>query len=504
MSATTGNDTFSGTNGPDTLDGLAGDDQISGLDGADSITGNDGADTIFGGLGNDTLRGDVGNDSVDGGDGADSLTGSFGNDTLLGGEGNDRLLGGAANDLLYGNDGADSLNGGVASDLLFGEAGADSLFGDDGDDTLDGGDLADTLDGGAGNDSLIGGDGNDLVRYATNLASEGINVTASGGSDGRGGTDAFSSIERVLGGAGNDTMTFGGGGATLSGGAGDDLLVIGGGGSSLDGGTGSDTLAFTFKGTVTVSGGTLTGPGGFNATASGMELIRLADGSTTTFGNGSFVVCFAAGTRILTAQGETPVENLRPGELVATLSGQGSPLKPVVFLGRRRIALAGNPHAAELSPVRIRAGALGPNTPHRDLLVSPDHCLFRDGALVPARLLVNGTSIAVEKGLAEVTYFHIELPAHDVVLAEGAAAESWLDAGNRAWFENAPTALLRVTATPDAYAHEDAQPCAPVVQAGPRLAAIRDRIALAAICNSTDGLEEEYYRREHTRRATHN
>jgi hypothetical protein len=480
MSATTGNDTFSGTNGPDTLDGLAGDDSISGLDGADSITGNTGNDTILGGLGNDTLRGDVGNDSVDGGDGADSLTGSFGNDTLVGGDGNDRLLGGDANDVLYGGNGADSLNGGVDDDSLFGEAGADSLFGDTGNDTLSGGDDADTLVGAAGDDLLDGGAGDDLVSYAANTAGQGINVTAAGGSDGLGGTDSFVSIERITGGAGADTMTFAGGGVTLSGGGGDDLLVIGGGGSSLDGGSGTDTLAFTFNGTVTVSGGSLTGPGGFNATVSGMELIRLADGSTTAFGDGSFVVCFVAGTRILTARGEKPVESLRPGELVATLSGQGSPLKPVLFLGRRRIALAGNPHAAELAPVRIRAGALGENTPHRDLLVSPDHCLYLDGALVPARLLVNGGSIAVEKGLAEVTYFHIELPAHDVVLAEGAAAESWLDAGNRSWFENASTALLRVSATLDAHTTEDVTPCAPVIQAGPRLAAIRDRIALLA------------------------
>jgi len=192
------------------------------------------------------------------------------------------------------------------------------------------------------------------------------------------------------------------------------------------------------------------------------------------------VVCFVAGTRILTARGEVPVEALRPGELVATLSGEGSPLKPVVFTGRRRIVLAGHPNAADLSPVRIRAGALGENTPHRDLLVSPDHCLFLDGALVPARLLVNGATITIEQGLAEVTYYHVELPTHDVVLAEGAAAESWLDAGNRAWFENAPTALLRVDATLDAYASAEPEPCAPVIQAGPRLAAIRDLVALHA------------------------
>jgi hypothetical protein len=191
----------------------------------------------------------------------------------------------------------------------------------------------------------------------------------------------------------------------------------------------------------------------------------------------TFTVCFAAGTRILTDRGEAPVESLRAGDLVATLGQGGAPFAPVLFLGQRRIRLAGRA-AAGLAPIRIRAGALAESTPHRDLLVSPDHCLFLDGVLVPARLLVNGQTITLEHGLAEVTYYHIELPRHDVVLADGAPAESWLDCGNRAWFANAPAALLRVDGTLAAHAKAGAAPCAPVLQAGPALAAIRDRIAL--------------------------
>ncbi len=191
-----------------------------------------------------------------------------------------------------------------------------------------------------------------------------------------------------------------------------------------------------------------------------------------------FTVCFAAGTRILTDRGEVPVESLRAGGMAATLGLGGAPFAPVLFVGERRIRLAGHRHAAELAPIRIRAGALGWNTPQRDLLVSSDHCLFLSGALVPARLLVNGSTITVERGRAEVAYHHIELPRHDVVLAEGAPAESWLDCGNRAWFANAPGALLRVEAPLAAHATGATVPCAPMLQAGPALAAIRDRIAL--------------------------
>jgi len=91
---------------------------------------------------------------------------------------------------------------------------------------------------------------------------------------------------------------------------------------------------------------------------------------------------------------------------------------------------------------------------------------------------VNGESITVEQGLSEATYYHVELEQHDALLAHGAVAESWLDADNRAWFENAPVALLQIDGTPGAYATADRPTCAEVIQGGPRLAAIRDAIAL--------------------------
>jgi len=157
-------------------------------------------------------------------------------------------------------------------------------------------------------------------------------------------------------------------------------------------------------------------------------------------------------------------------------------MKPVLWVGRRKVKLAGNPAADLLAPIRIKAGALGECTPHRDLLVSPDHCMYLDGALVPARLLVNGTTITVERGLSEVTYYHIELENHDVLLAQGAAAESWIDTNNRAWFENAPVSMMQVAGSLDSYGVADpASLCAPLVQGGEKLAAIRNAIAVRAL-----------------------
>ncbi len=61
--------------------------------------------------------------------------------------------------------------------------------------------------------------------------------------------------------------------------------------------------------------------------------------------------------------------------------------------------------------------------------------------LIPARLLVNGASIVQETGFDTVTYFHVELAEHAILLAEALEAESYLDTGNRAMFENAGTGL---------------------------------------------------------------
>jgi len=352
------------------------------------------------------------------------------------------LLAGLLGNEIIGTPGADTLIGTRLAEVFRARAGDDRVVGGGGGDTIHGGNANDRLIGGAGNDLIFGQSGNDVL----------------------------------VGGVGRDTLV---------GGQGNDVIILGRDGGAVQGGQGNDVLGFGFRGTIEVTAGRnsfdIAGPNGFQATVRGVETIRLGDGSTTPLTAGTFAVCFAEGTRILTARGEVAVEKLRPGELIACVSGRGAPMRPAVWIGRRRIPLAGHPDAGNLAPIRIRAGALAESTPRRDLLVSPDHCLFLDGALVPARMLVNGRTIVIEEGLADVTYFHIELEEHDVVLAEGAAAESWLEAGNRAWFENAPVALLRVEATLDAYAADGAEPCAPVVQGGPRLRALRDAIALRAL-----------------------
>ncbi len=153
----------------------------------------------------------------------------------------------------------------------------------------------------------------------------------------------------------------------------------------------------------------------------------------------TYLSCFVSGTRIATPSGEVPVESLSIGDhvLLAPMLNRPAVSAPVRWIGYRRLNLKRYAARADVAPVRIVAGALAPSVPTRDLMVSPDHAMLIDGCLVPARLLVNGATVVRALGLRHVTYFHVELDTHDLLLAEGAATESYLDTGNRAMFENA-------------------------------------------------------------------
>ncbi len=144
------------------------------------------------------------------------------------------------------------------------------------------------------------------------------------------------------------------------------------------------------------------------------------------------VACYCAGTAILTAEGEVAVETIAPGDLVITADGRA---EPVVWIGRRSYAGRFLQRQRHLLPIRIQAGALGRRLPRRDLLVSPNHALLLDGVLVPAGALVDGRRITVEHGCTQVDYVHLELARHDVILAEGAAAETFMDDGSRGLFQ---------------------------------------------------------------------
>ena len=144
--------------------------------------------------------------------------------------------------------------------------------------------------------------------------------------------------------------------------------------------------------------------------------------------------------------------------------------QPVIWLGHRTVDCTRHPDPRKVWPVRVSAGAFGPGRPARNLWLSPDHALYIGEVLIPVKHLINGTTID-QVPCAEVTYYHVELPKHSVLLAEGLAAESYLDVGDRGNFTNGgePVALY-----PDfASRNWEANACAPMVVTGPELQAAR-------------------------------
>ena len=146
------------------------------------------------------------------------------------------------------------------------------------------------------------------------------------------------------------------------------------------------------------------------------------------------VPCYHRGTLILTEHGERPVETLSIGELLITRSGAALPIK---WIGRRsyrgRFVLG----RKDILPICIRASALDENVPRRDLWISPHHAMYLDGMLIEAKDLINGVSIVQAEQVEKVEYFHIELDSHDVIIAEGALSESFVDDDSRGLFHNA-------------------------------------------------------------------
>jgi hypothetical protein len=210
--------------------------------------------------------------------------------------------------------------------------------------------------------------------------------------------------------------------------------------------------------------------------------------SLTPSGGGTDIniACFAAGTCICTERGAVAVETLRVGDRVHTLSE--SPLWPVVWIGHRSVNCAHHPIPWQVWPVRVVAAAFGPGQPYRDLWLSPDHAVYVDGVLIPIRHLVNGTSI-VQMPVAEVSYYHIELPQHSVLLAEGLPVESYLNTGDRTNFADGsgPVAL-----------HADfssrvweAEGCAPLIITGSQLDAARQRVNSLAAIKATAALRTD-------------
>ncbi len=233
---------------------ISGFENLVGGSDTDVMAGDGHANVISGGAGDDQLNGGGGNDTIDGGLGNDIIESDLGDDLLTGGAGVDLLIyatapgavtvslalttaqatGGAGTDMVTG---FEDLTGSVYNDSLTGDGGDNFLNGNNGDDTIE---------GGAGNDTMSGEGGNNTLSYASatsNIVFSLALFTAQ--NTGGAGIDTAFSMQNLVGGAGNDSLTGSTDNNIIQGGAGNDTLVGGTGNDTIDGGAGSDLAQFS-------------------------------------------------------------------------------------------------------------------------------------------------------------------------------------------------------------------------------------------------------------------
>ena len=157
--------------------------------------------------------------------------------------------------------------------------------------------------------------------------------------------------------------------------------------------------------------------------------------ATISFGPSIFdlpISCFTSGTMIRTPEGEVPVEDIGVGDLVLT---RDNGLQPVRWTGARHVTAPEIAANSALAPVRIAAGALGPNLPARDLLVSQQHRILVRSAiatrmfgaqelLIAAKHLTEVEGIDILTDAPGVTYVHLMFDAHEILVSNGAETES--------------------------------------------------------------------------------
>lgn len=478
-----------GANGNNTLTLGGGTDTLTLGDGNNTLTLANGTDTLNLGSGNNTITTGSGPDTIFATDGNNTVTTGDGNDTITLGNGYDLLTAGNGDSTItVGNGDGDTIVVGLgANTITLGTGVGDVVH------TQSGHNVVSVAATSLAGDTIMGsiatpdGASNELVLStagdadASGVTGFGIFALSSKGPSGITLTDANfinlpgGSITVLDGSAGSTvdasalssahsvSVYTGSGSNLITGGAGSDFFYGSGPGSStIDGGAGYNTM--TFEGqqadyTVTMVAGVtyVVGDGQSDTLTNIQQLV---------FGA---VPCFAHGTLIATPDGQTAVEQLAIGDEVRLASGAAT---SILWIGRRSYGgrfLAARP---ELLPILIRAGALGNGLPQRDLRVSPLHAMFLDGVLVAAEHLVNGATIVRDVACDTIQYFHIELDRHEIVLAEGAEAETFLDDDSRGMFHNAAeyTALFPHGRIAGGF-------CAPRVSGGFELEAIRRRLA---------------------------
>jgi autotransporter passenger strand-loop-strand repeat protein len=374
----------------------------------------------------------------------------------------------------------DVLEGGTASGTTLSSGGSQYVnFGGTASGTIvDGGGYQEVDSGGTASGTAVGNNGYVYLfgtASGTTVSSGGNEYVASGGVE-SGGTIAGGTLEIASGGLVSGSVSFSGSGgellvdsttmptAIISGFAPGDKIKL----ANVTYNSATDSVSVLTPGVVTISAG---------GTTYDLNIAGAYVGETDFSISGDLLLtenapCFAAGTRILTPFGEIPVENLAVGEMVITREGDDVPIK---WIGRRKIDLARHPHPEKARPICFDKGCFGANGPYAALTLSPDHGLYIGGNLIPAKALENGLNIC-QLDVASVTYYHIELPDHAIIFANGVAVESYLETGNRGAFENGGGAVTLHPDFADFQAMREAKSCAPFTEDGITVGNVRAKI----------------------------
>jgi autotransporter passenger strand-loop-strand repeat protein len=350
-----------------------------------------------------------------------------------------------------------AVSGGVVSGTTLSDVSFMKVYaGSASDTTVDGSDLV--VSGGVANGTTLTDNGYMVVDSgsATDTTVDDGNLFVSGGSVSGITVNSGGTLEIGDGGTVSGLTLEAGGTLDLT-----NLVYDSAYSASLDSGT--DTFAV-------ISGGSQVETLSLSGDYTGEYFHVTDDGTGDTLVTVDTTPCYRTGTLIRGDRGEVPVEALRVGDRVLSALGGSA---PVTWLGHRHVDCRRHPKPQDVWPVRVAAGAFGANQPRRDLWLSPDHSVYVDGVLIPVRYLINDATI-VQEPVDAVTYWHVELPAHDVLFAEGLPAESYLDTGNRGAFANGggapmlhPDFALRVW---------QAEACARLARDGADLVAARSRL----------------------------
>lgn len=173
-------------------------------------------------------------------------------------------------------------------------------------------------------------------------------------------------------------------------------------------------------------------------------------------------VCFAKGTYILTPKGYKLIEKLRAGDVLVT---RGKIINNDILHNKYATLLVDtnikhdfpNQHIRWISsfnmenldtnsyPIVFKRGSIdkSKNMPSMDLYVSPEHSICVNNKMIPAKNLVNGTTIYQDSKYTKIRYYHIEMDYHCTIISNGLLTESYLDTGNRDVFDPAPRLKIR-------------------------------------------------------------